>query len=1014
MNATLLVLLSLASSAAPSEPTSVAQCVAFALEEPALFTRRLSSCARPLSTEALLDGVSYEHEREAVTERVRSILWTCCLDSTGGRFNPQHAARRLEVIERYAPKESDSPRFSQASLLRSFKDTGLLVVRAKKLPDAFGRSCAVAAFKQGSSDPVVAQLAWEAWLSSPDYATRTVMVESDEMGLRLRQHLETLRATRQAPRREDFKWARQIDADWVWDELLFWSASPDETAAREATLTLATEVYFELPSVPEPRRPSVRAALLAYARKSNESAAMTALEAWARLAERQPPRAELDIAREFARADPKARGALVSILAVFAADEPAVRPLLFAALHDGQSGFNARGHMAESPGVACWLPAELLPRLRALSDPEATDWYPTVGLAQALVEKVWNRRIDGRPVDEGGGSGVGYCSSYGGGPADQSEDAELFGLERTEYDILRPDVGAAPSASDREKWKLEQAKYKAAARKAQLKQRDELVAFLANPPALPAIHACSRENRPNAHLEQAPTGDAPKLVLNAGMSLTMKGSDFDWVLEAPDGGVSARGILAPKPKPMPGVPSWMMSALPVSAQVNDWYRSPGTYTLSFPATEGDLRMDPWSFPVDAADEGLSIDVRPSRRGPTKHGLARQRRALEQVSVTLDLDDERGVVRIMNGSPDTLLPAGTSWRGAVRLANVGNESTTSYRDNPGHDELAPGGKLEIELDARETKRTGDLMAVVSFVPAVAELPENVVWAARSNSVRRHVVPPRPVDARRPTTCTAGIAPWFPTAIEDRGIVVPSRSRLVRTNADGESILVDAGVPLRGVSADGQHWVTWGERTILVSRDAGDAFDSVPLPDETDLFSVVPMGESIAAFAVDGRAWRRTGDRWVPLALEKSTWHAVDSEGGLVAALDGCGRVFVSKDEGVTWTMSATPDGAFSDLRVADGRLWLAGQNGFFTSADAGRTWTSWFEGKVCMGLSTQGSRLVVQCGLILMTRLGEGLVHSGWPSALPAGSRLVFDEAGRLLVAFGGVVLRLEDGKPTVL
>lgn len=992
----------LAAAATPPEPvaTDVPQCVSHALEEPALFTHRLVRCTQRLPVSRVLNGLSHQAERDAVTQRFRTILWRYVLQVRNRPYASTDAPLWLAEIERHAPAALQEDLVDALSQ----QQDGLiaLTTRARAKPDAFGRLCAVAAVAQGSQDPVVEALVWDAWQAAPEFNVRRAMKSSNTLLKRLRMHLQALRATGRPARPADFDLLRRANIDWIWEELLAWSAVPDSDAARDATLAMAGGVLRS--DVPHPYRERVRAALLRFANDSDAATRSTVLQEWAKLAPRKVSDGDRKVALTFAAADPVARNAVSPLLATFAADEPAVRPLLFAALGSREMGWSLAESIVKAPGVACWLPAELLPRLHALTDPEEDDWHRITGLATDLKNELWpppDETVES-PGTDGGGAGLVYCANYVGGPPDQALDAQVFGLESPEHDLLRP-PSKPPSEADLKKWKEDHERRKAKRRIEKLAGRDRLVAFYAALPPLPPGYGCGEKKMPSPHVAQPPTGRAPQLVLRArfpGWTSNLTG----WVLEAPNGSVVARakpGVEAATiPSPWRNLPS-----LPVETQVEDWYRGPGTYILSFPDSDGPNRTPSAAFNVDAQDELISLEL--DAGSFARHNVTRQRPALAEVSVTLELEDERSIIRIVNNSPDVLRPAAASWNAAVRVSRMGKNVSGRWQEHDRSDDLPPGASMEIVVNERG-RRTGDLVATVAFVPATDDLPDNVVWVARSAAVRRYWSQPKPIAARLPESCNPGFPPTLLRAVADEGVIAHTGTRLERLSPQGRATLLHSGAPLRGTTVDSTRLMTWTDANIQISRDGGQSFETLPLPDEGRLAGVMTLGEHITAFAWDGRAWRHDARAWHPLAVEHRPWFAVSAEGRLGAALDQCGNLFISSDAGDTWQMSALPEGLWHDLRIADQKVWLAGHTGLVASADAGASWDSWVSGKDCSGLAARGESLAVVCEGKLLQRLGEGIIDSGalFP---PLYAHAAFDRDGELFFAFNGALFQMKEG-----
>lgn len=988
----------LAAGALPDPaPTDVPLCVSFALEEPALFTHRLVRCARPLPISTVLDGLSHQHERDEVTQRIRTVLWTSVLE-VNRKYKSIDTSRWLVEIERHAP--ADLQEKLLGSLSRQAGGMSALTARARAKADAFGRLCAVAAVARGARDPLAEKLVWEAWQSAPDFEAKWAMKSSNTLMKRLRARLQALRAENRAARPADFALLREANLDWIWEELLAWSAVSDTDAARDATLAMASGMMRS--DVPAQYKEQVRAAFLRFANDPDAETRSTALQEWARLAPRKVPVEDRTLAVDLATADPVARDALSPLLATFAGDEPLVRPLLFAALDSRDTDWELAGSIVAATGAACWLPAELLPRLRALSTPEDDDWYWTTNLALELKNEVWPApaQPEKRTISDGGGSGLAYCPSYVGGPGDQAIDAHLFGLEQADFDLLYA-PSKPPSAAGRKRWEEERARLEAQERKEQLAQRDRLIAFYAARPPLPAGYACEGESRPSAHVAQPPKGHAPQLVLSTGRFAQLRGGAAGWVLEAPDGLVVARALptATPSGERSPG----NMPPLPIRTRVEDWYRGPGAYTLSFPDSDGPRRMSSVFFHVEAHDERIDIEL----DAPTSSVL-RQRPALPQVSVTLELKDEGSVVRIVNDSPDVLRPAGASWRAAVEVGRRGNVPPRHRRDLDLKEDLPPGASTEVEVNERG-RRTGDLVATVAFVPVTDDLPDDVVWVAHSPAVRRYASQPKPITAQLPESCNPGFPPTLLKAVADGGVIAPRGTRLERLSPRGRVTLLDAAAPLRGSAADSTHLMTWTDDKLLLSMDRGMSFESVGLPEGALIADVVSLGGHATAFARNGRVWRLEGGAWHAMTIEPTRWRVVSAEGRLGAALDQCGRLFVTSNAGGSWQVSAIPMGLWHDLRVADHKIWLAGFTGLVASADAGASWDSWVEEKYCSGLAARGDALAVVCEERLLKRLGEGIIDSGARLPPTPSAHAAFDHDAELYFAYEGALFQIEDG-----
>lgn len=263
MNAIWLVLLTLAASVAPKKPMTVTECMEAALAKPPPIAREIIICADARSTEELLGGLSHEYERENDTERIRSVLWSrLFLSGTGWERDwVAPTPRLLEELERRAPE-----RFHRSFLTRfNAKPDGLalLVSRARKRADAFGRRCALAVVEREPNDPAFLQMVWDGWLDAPDAWTFEVLTGNDTLATRLREHLKSLRSTKQAPRREDFDVLRRLGSDDDWEQLFAWVASEDRKAARIAVRALADEPLRRKHPIPSHHRVRARGGIAA-------------------------------------------------------------------------------------------------------------------------------------------------------------------------------------------------------------------------------------------------------------------------------------------------------------------------------------------------------------------------------------------------------------------------------------------------------------------------------------------------------------------------------------------------------------------------------------------------------------------------------------------------------------------------------------------------------------------------------------------------------------------------------
>ena len=85
----------------------------------------------------------------------------------------------------------------------------------------------------------------------------------------------------------------------------------------------------------------------------------------------------------------------------------------------------------------------------------------------------------------------------------------------------------------------------------------------------------------------------------------------------------------------------------------------------------------------------------------------------------------------------------------------------------------------------------------------------------------------------------------------------------------------------------------------------------------------------------------GKTWTPVSeLGKADFHAIETAGEtIVGALFGQAQVFVSEDDGRTWTTKAAPLPIVAiEVDPSDARRWIAStQSGIFRTTDAGETW-----------------------------------------------------------------------------
>ena len=85
----------------------------------------------------------------------------------------------------------------------------------------------------------------------------------------------------------------------------------------------------------------------------------------------------------------------------------------------------------------------------------------------------------------------------------------------------------------------------------------------------------------------------------------------------------------------------------------------------------------------------------------------------------------------------------------------------------------------------------------------------------------------------------------------------------------------------------------------------------------------------------------GKTWTPVSeLGKADFHAIETSGEtIVGALFGQAQVFVSEDDGRTWTTKAAPLPIVAiEVDPSDARRWIAStQSGIFRTTDAGETW-----------------------------------------------------------------------------
>lgn len=240
----------------------------------------------------------------------------------------------------------------------------------------------------------------------------------------------------------------------------------------------------------------------------------------------------------------------------------------------------------------------------------------------------------------------------------------------------------------------------------------------------------------------------------------------------------------------------------------------------------------------------------------------------------------------------------------------------------------------------------------------------------------------------------------------------------TSSEGlwANIMIDADV-----APDGTAWILSSGR---IWHDATGDWTRLPLPggtgQQTHVLRATSSGRVLllgsASGVPEGYYTDDDGAVWQPMAgldgaSSWSRWAGVTEHAGvLYAGHEGLG-LFVSTDDGASWTLrSGTPRGRID--RAGDGRLWSSGTLGLHVSADDGFTWTPVGALAPVMGGAASpvtGSFVVPDLtGLHVTTDGGvtwTDIINNAW-NALGADNlwlsgvqSLAYTGAGELLVAF---------------